>query len=92
MWLAAGRPHRARGLYAEALHEATARDGASGADVAADALTCTWGSASWTASWETSQTRPDHLETAEALGERCGDDGNRHRWFVAMARVRRRRG
>ena len=31
MWLAAGRPHRARGLVAEALHEATGRDGARGA-------------------------------------------------------------
>ena len=85
MWLAAGRPHRARALVAEALHEATGRDGARGAPgslpmgelhVGLGELDCELGNlADATA----------HLETAEALGERAVTSGNRHRWFVAMA-------
>ena len=92
MWLAAGRPHRARGLLAEALHEATARDGAAGAPtslpmgdlhVGLGELDCELGNLA---------DATGHLETADALGERAVTTGNRHRWFLAMARVRQAQG
>ena len=92
MWLAAGRPHRARGLLTEALHEATARDGAPGAPtslpmgdlhVGLGELACELGDLA---------DATGHLETAEAFGERAVTSGNRHRWFLAMARVRQAEG
>ncbi len=72
MWLAAGRPDRARGLYEGALHEATDRDGARGASqrrcrwaelhVGLGELDCELGNLA---------DATGHLETAEALGERA---------------------
>ncbi len=88
MWLAAGRPDRARRLYEAALQEATDRDGAHGAapplpvadlHVGLGELDCELGNLA-------GATR--HLETAKALGERAATTENRHRWFLAMARVR----
>ncbi len=85
MWLAAGRPHRARGLLTEALDEASAREGAPASlpvgdlHVGLGELECELGNLA---------DATGHLETAEALGEGAGTSGNRHRWFLAMARVR----
>ena len=92
MWRAAGRPHRARALVAEALLEATRQDGARGEPrslpmgelhVGLGELDCELGNLAEATA---------HLETAEALGERAVTSGNRHRWFVAMARVRQAEG
>jgi len=87
MWLAAGRPDRARGLYERALNEATDQDGVPSvvaplpmADlhVGLGELDCEQGNLP-------EATR--HLETAEALGERAATTENRYRRFLAMARV-----
>jgi len=88
MWLAAGRPHRARGVLERALHEATDRHGAldsvaplpiADLHVSLGELDCELGDLA-------EATR--HLETAKALGERAATTENQHRWFLAMARVR----
>ena len=88
MWLAAGRPDRARGLYEGALQEATDRDDVRGtvtslptADlhVGLGELDCELGNLA-----EATQ----HLETAKVLGEGAATTENRHRWFLAMARIR----
>ncbi len=82
MWLAAGRPHTARGLYRRALQRAEAQAephatadlhiGLSEIDREAGDL----GSAR------------RHLETATALTERgAATTEGRHRWFVAMGRL-----
>ncbi|HEY5857318.1 MAG TPA: LuxR C-terminal-related transcriptional regulator [Aldersonia sp.] len=92
MWLAAGRPDRARRLYEGALQEATDREGARGAvtplpmadlHVGLGELDCELGNLA-------AATR--HLETAKALEERAATTENRHRWFLAMARVRQAEG
>jgi LuxR family maltose regulon positive regulatory protein len=88
MWLAAGRPDRARGLYEGALREARDRVGGAPGGVAPlplaelhvglGELDCELGNLA-------EATR--HLEAAKALGERAATTENRHRWFLAMARV-----
>ena len=87
MWLAAGRPHRARGVLERALDEATDPHGAQDAvaplpvadlHVSLSELDCELGDLA-------EATR--HLETATALGARAATE-NQHRWFLAMARVR----
>jgi len=92
MWLAAGRPDRARQLYEGALREATDPDGAEGAvaplpmadlHVGLGELDCELGNL---------EDATRHLETAQALGERAARTENRHRWFLAMARVREAEG
>ena len=92
MWLAAGRPDRARGLYESALHEATDREGTQSAlgplpladlHVGLGELECELGNLA---------AASRHLETAKALGQRAATTENRHRWFQAMARVSEARG
>ncbi len=91
MWLAAGRPDRARGLYEGALQETTERDGAQGAaslpvadlHVGLAELDCELGNLA---------DATGHLETATALGDRAAASENRHRWFLATARVREAEG
>lgn len=92
MWLAAGRPDRARGLYESALQEAKDRKAPQGAvatlptadlHVGLGELDCELGNLA-------EATR--HLETAKALGERATTTENRHRWFLAMARIREAKG
>ena len=86
MWVASGRPRRARRLYEQALHTATTASapyrgtadlhvGLAELDRELDDLT---GAVS-------------HLETARTLAERASITENRHRWYVAMAQGPRRR-
>jgi len=91
MWLTAGRPVRARTECERALHRATTLSRAQGAPLPVTAdlhvglgeLHCERGGIA--------EAR-HHLETAEALGERAAMTENRHRWFLAMARVREAEG
>jgi LuxR family maltose regulon positive regulatory protein len=84
MWVASGRPSRARRLCEQALHTAT--DGGqpylrATADlhVALAELDRELGDLT---------SAEAHLETARVLGERTSITENRHRWFVAMSHVR----
>ena len=83
MWLAAGRPSKARRLYQDALQLAEAH----GQRVAVQRPTCTWGSARSTSKPETSQSARRHLEIAAAIGDRSPLSERRYRWFVAMGLV-----
>ena len=84
MWLTAGRPHRARRLYEQALVTAT-RGGEPYPRATADLHV---GLA------ELDRERNDlagaaaHLETARVLREHSTITENRYRWFVAAAQVR----
>jgi LuxR family maltose regulon positive regulatory protein len=84
MWLTAGRPHRARALYEQALVMAT-RGGEPYPRATADLHV---GLA------ELDRERNDlagaaaHLETARVLREHSTITENRYRWFVAAAQVR----
>ena len=81
MWLAAGRPSRARQLYR--VHCSWPRRTASGG--AMRPPNCTWGSARSTSRSETSQSARRHLEAAAALARPvAGMNERRYRWFVAM--------
>jgi len=84
MWVASGRPGRARRLCEQALQTAT--DGGvpylrATADlhVALAELDRELGDLT---------SAEAHLETARVLGERTSITENRHRWFLAMAQVR----
>jgi LuxR family maltose regulon positive regulatory protein len=84
MWVASGRPSRARRLCEQALHRAT--DGGqpylrATADlhVALAELDRELGDLT---------SAEAHLGTARVLAERTSITENRHRWFVAMAQVR----
>jgi LuxR family maltose regulon positive regulatory protein len=89
MWCTAGRPDLARELYEGALLEAATDRGASQDAIAplpiAD-LHVGLGELDCEVGRLAAATR--HLETAQALGEGAATTANRHRWFVAMARVR----
>jgi LuxR family maltose regulon positive regulatory protein len=88
MWVAAGRPSRARTLYEQSLATATGNGepypratadlhvGLAELDLEADDLTAA----------ET------HLETARVLAERASITENRHRWPLVMAQLRAARG
>jgi LuxR family maltose regulon positive regulatory protein len=88
MWVASGRPSRARRLCEAALHKATEGDVPH---VRATAVL-------HVALAELDRELDDltgaeaHLETARVLGERASITENRHRWFQAMALVRAARG
>jgi LuxR family maltose regulon positive regulatory protein len=90
MWLSAGRPGRARGLYDKALKEADrVAQGAASPFATAD-LRVGLG--------ELDRERGDldeairQLETAKALGEGAATTENRYRWFLVMARIREAEG
>ena len=88
MWVAAGRPGRARRLYDDALRgvvEAGEPYPRATADlhVGLAELDCELGAPA---------SAEEHLETARVLGGRASITENRHRWFVAAARVRRAAG
>ena len=84
MWLTAGRPHRARQLYEQALVTATG----AASRTRGPLPTCTWGWPSWTANSTIWPSAAAHLETARALREHSTITENRYRWFVAAAQVR----
>jgi LuxR family maltose regulon positive regulatory protein len=84
MWVAAGRPSRARRLYDEALRSATS-NGEPYPRATADLHV---GLAELDRELDDLTSAETHLETARVLGERGSITENRHRWFVAMAQVR----
>lgn len=82
MWIAAGRPGRARRLYEQAL--VTGRDEPF-ARATADLHV---GLAELDRELDDVDGAAAHLETARLLGERGSITENRHRWFVVSARLR----
>ena len=88
MWVASGRPGRARQLYEQALQTATA-GGEPFPRATADLHV---GLAELDRELDDFASAEGHLETARVLGERGSITENRHRWFVAMAQVRAGRG
>jgi LuxR family maltose regulon positive regulatory protein len=88
MWVAAGRPGRARRLYEQGL--ATATGGGEPYPRATADLHV--GLAELDRELDDLTSAEAHLETARVLGERGSITENRHRWPVAMAQVRAARG
>ena len=84
MWLTAGRPHRARQLYEQALVTAT-RGGEPYPRATADLHV---GLAELDRELNDLAGAAAHLETARALREHSTITENRYRWFVAAAQVR----
>ena len=84
MWVAAGRPSRARQLYEQAVRAATG-GGRPYPRATADLHV---GLAELDRELDNLASADAHLETARTLGERASITENRHRWFVAMAQVR----
>ena len=88
MWVAAGRPSRARRLYEQALQTATG-NGEPYPRATADLHV---GLAELDRELDDLASAEAHLETARVLAERASITENRHRWPVAMAQVRAARG
>jgi LuxR family maltose regulon positive regulatory protein len=84
MWVASGRPGRARGLYEQALLAAT-QGGAPYPRATADLHV---GLAELDRELDHLTSAEEHLEMARVLGERASITENRHRWYVVMAQVR----
>jgi ATP/maltotriose-dependent transcriptional regulator MalT len=83
MWLTAGRPHRARRLYEQALVTAT-RNGEPYPRATADLHV---GLAELDRELNDLGSAAVHLETARALAEHSSITENRYRWSVAAAQV-----
>ena len=83
MWVASGRPSRARRLYEQALQTATA--GGAAYRATADLHV---GLAELDRELDDLTGAEAHLETARVLGERASITENRHRWYVVMAQLR----
>ena len=83
MWVAAGRPGRARRLYEQALQGAVA-NGEPYPRAAADLHV---GLAELDLELDDLDGARAHLETARVLAESGSITENRHRWFVAMAQA-----
>lgn len=83
MWLAAGRPSRARRLYQRALQMAAAQ----GEPVPRATADLHVGLSEMDREVGDFDSARRHLETAAALYERASMTENRYRWFVAMGRV-----
>jgi ATP/maltotriose-dependent transcriptional regulator MalT len=88
MWMAAGRPSRARRLYEQALRSATG-NGEPYPRATADLYV---GLAELDRELGDLASAEARLETARVLAERGSITENRHRWSVAMAQVRAARG
>jgi LuxR family maltose regulon positive regulatory protein len=88
MWVAAGRPSRARRLYEQALETATGH-GEPFPRATADLHV---GLAELDRELDDLIAAETHLETARVLAERASITENRHRWPLAMAQVRAARG
>ena len=83
LWLAAGRPSKARQLYERALQVAEAQ----GEPVARATAELHVGLSEIDLEAADLESARRHLETAAALGDRAAMTESRYRWFVAMARV-----
>jgi len=88
MWMAAGRPSRARRLYEQALATATG-NGEPYPRATADLHV---GLAELDLELDDLAGAEAHLETARGLAERASITENRHRWPLVMGRVRSARG
>jgi LuxR family transcriptional regulator, maltose regulon positive regulatory protein len=88
MWVAAGRPGRARTLFEEALRTATGH-GEPYPRATADLHV---GLAELDRELDDLTSADAHLETARVLGERASITENRYRWSVVMAQVCAARG
>ena len=88
MWVASGRPGRARRLYEQALQTATA-GGPPYPRATADLHV---GLAELDRELDDLPSAEAHLESARVLGERASITENRHRWYVVMAQVCAARG
>jgi LuxR family maltose regulon positive regulatory protein len=84
MWVAMGRPGRARELYEQGLQRATA----AGEPYPRATADLHVGLAELDRERDDLPSARDHLETARVLAERSSITENRHRWYVAMAEVR----
>ena len=84
MWVASGRPSRARELFEQALRTAT-EGGEPYPRATADLHV---GLAELDRELDDFASAEAHLESARALAERGSITENRHRWFVAMAQLR----
>ncbi|GIF01289.1 LuxR C-terminal-related transcriptional regulator [Paractinoplanes rishiriensis] len=84
MWVAAGWPSRARRLYEQALRTAVA-GGEPYPRATADLHV---GLAELNRQRDELAVAEEHLRTARALAEHGSITENRHRWFLAMARLR----
>jgi LuxR family maltose regulon positive regulatory protein len=84
MWVALGRPGRARQLYERSLQRATG-GGEPYPRATADLHV---GLAELDRELDDLTSAEDHLETARVLGQRASITENRYRWYVAMADVR----
>jgi LuxR family maltose regulon positive regulatory protein len=88
MWLAAGRPRRARSLFEQGLQRATQ----GGGPVPRATADLHVGLAELDLELDDLSSAQAHLETARVLAERGSITENQHRWYVAMARLRAARG
>ena len=88
LWVASGRPSRARLLYQEALETATA----AGEPYPRATADLHVGLAELDRELDDLASAEEHLETARVLAERGSITENRHRWFVAMALLHSARG
>jgi LuxR family maltose regulon positive regulatory protein len=84
LWLASGRPSRARKLYEQALRKATG----SGEPFPRATADLHVGLAELDRELDDLASAEAHLESARVLGERASITENRHRWYVAMALLR----
>ena len=84
LWVASGRPSRARRLYEQALQTATG-GGEPYPRATADLHV---GLAELDRELDDLPSAQAHLETARVLAERASITENRHRWYVATAQVR----
>ena len=84
MWVASGRPGRARRLIEQALQTATA----GGPPYPRATTDLHVGLAELDRELDDLPSAEAHLESARVLGERASITENRHRWYVVMAQVR----
>jgi len=85
MWVASGRPDRARRLCEQALQAATDRDHHPYQRATADLHVAL---AELDRELDDLTSAEAHLEAARVLGEGTSITENRHRWFVAMSQLR----
>ena len=84
LWVAAGRPSRARRLYEQAIQRVKANGDPYPRSISDQHV----GLAELDCEADELASAAAHLETAQMLRERGSITENQHRWFVAMAQLR----